>query len=423
MDKDKEKISLLKKTSRYFLLINAFLMLLGTVVLYFYTRSIMQNEVEEELYSRSFRLEHYVSSNSQVIELPPVFEVKEVEHLRPEVIKDTLIYDPSQDEMEKFRELTTYRNLNGNNYQIIVRSMMVETEEIILIIFFLFCIILLIIFLVQFYFNRAWYKRLWKPFFLNLEKMKQFSLPSNPKVELVQSDILEFSELKDQMEELMQKVNSDYQNLKQFTENVSHELQTPLAVMQARIENLLNGHHLDTELFSQLTSLQKDLHRLAQLNKKMVLLTKIENKQFSNSEKIELNLMLKEALENFRELTAVPLFLQEENELEIIGEPQLAQILVNNLISNAVKNCAKDGEVKLVISGSSLEVRNSGEKAIENSADLFNRFSKGERSPGTGLGLAIVKKICELYGYRLSYNFSDQNHCFSIDFETSLETK
>ncbi|MFZ0491076.1 MAG: sensor histidine kinase, partial [Salegentibacter sp.] len=146
MDKDKEKISLLKKTSRYFLLINAFLMLLGTVVLYFYTRSIMQNEVEEELYSRSFRLEHYVSSNSQVIELPPVFEVKEVEHLRPEVIKDTLIYDPSQDEMEKFRELTTYRNLNGNNYQIIVRSMMVETEEIILIIFFLFCIILLIIF-------------------------------------------------------------------------------------------------------------------------------------------------------------------------------------------------------------------------------------------------------------------------------------
>ncbi|MGA9327345.1 MAG: ATP-binding protein, partial [Salegentibacter sp.] len=69
------------------------------------------------------------------------------------------------------------------------------------------------------------------------------------------------------------------------------------------------------------------------------------------------------------------------------------------------------------------EVRNSGEKAIENSADLFNRFSKGERSPGTGLGLAIVKKICELYGYRLSYNFSDQNHCFSIDFQPSLDTK
>ncbi len=88
----------------------------------------MENEVEEELYSRSFRLEHYVEKSGELLELPPVFEVVETPELRSKILKDTLIYDPSQDEMELFHELSTFKKINGKSYRITVRSMVVETR-------------------------------------------------------------------------------------------------------------------------------------------------------------------------------------------------------------------------------------------------------------------------------------------------------
>lgn len=123
---------LLAKASRTFLFTSATLMLIGTVILYFYTKQILNEEVEEELFSTEARIESILNLNNNAVNVPPAIEVKEVVRLRRELLKDTLIFDPSQNEIELFRELTIYKNINGINYRITVRNLVVESKDILI---------------------------------------------------------------------------------------------------------------------------------------------------------------------------------------------------------------------------------------------------------------------------------------------------
>src|SRR5690606_4470272 len=181
----------------------------------------------------------YTTLFRSVLSFPPITQLKKVQHIRPEILKDTIIYDPSQDEMEAFRELSTYKEINGQTYKITVRNLVVESEDILVAIVFSNITIFVLAFLFLFFFNTTKNIKLWNPFFTNLEQMKKFSLSSNEEIQLVDSDVLEFSELKDEILLLTSNVKNEYENLKQFTENVSHEMQTPLAIIQAKIDNII----------------------------------------------------------------------------------------------------------------------------------------------------------------------------------------
>jgi len=283
-----KKIRLIRKTSKTFLGISALLMLVSTVALYFYLRNLLQSEVEEELRSTEARIESSLIENPEPFQLSPVVEIQKVSRLGNEVLKDTIIYDPSQDEMEEFRELSTFSAINGENYRITVRALVVESENILIAVVISYLVIILLVFLFLFYVNRSRNQKLWTPFFHNLEQMKRFSLSSDAPIALMDSEILEFSELNSEIKILTNKVRSDYRNLKQYTEDVSHEMQTPLAIIQAKIENVINMEEpLDDQQFEQLTSIQRDIQRLSQMTKRLTLLTKIENNQFANIEQLE----------------------------------------------------------------------------------------------------------------------------------------
>ena len=152
MSKRKTKIGLLRKASRTFLLTSTVLMLAGTVALYFYTKNLLQGEAEEELYSTEARIETALDSGTKLPSLPPVMEVVIKSSMGPKILKDTLIYDPSQDEMELFRELSTYKEIDGQIYKITVRILVVESEAILMAIVLSYAIILLLAFLFLFYF-------------------------------------------------------------------------------------------------------------------------------------------------------------------------------------------------------------------------------------------------------------------------------
>jgi hypothetical protein len=247
--------------------------------------------------------------------------------------------------------------------------------------------------------------------------MKHFSLSGEASIKLVDSDIVEFSELNREVATLIERVRHDYRNLKQFTENVSHEIQTPLAIIQAKIENMMNVDNLNNPQFVHLASIQKDIQRLTQLNKKLTLLTKIENRQFQNGEIINIGEIVQETLDNFRELSSADIQLVQENDICIKTDLHLATALCTNLISNALKYNSQDAAIKIVLSGQMLRVSNQGEVMLKQPEKVFRRFYRedpGQRS--TGLGLAIVKKICELYGYHLGYTFESRCHTFSVDF-------
>ncbi|WP_037348683.1 HAMP domain-containing sensor histidine kinase [Sediminibacter sp. Hel_I_10] len=417
-----KKINLVKKASKTFLLTGVFLVILSSIVLYVFTRDLLENEIEEVLRSTEYRVAGALKKNNTVYSLPPVTEVHEVEVLGEEIIKDTIIYDPSEDEMELFRELSTYKTINGKIYRITIRDMVVETENFLYAIVISNIAIFILAFLLLFYFNTTRNLKLWRPFFQNLDQMKRFSLTSKAPLALMDSDVLEFSELKNEITVLTNKVRSDYESLKQFTEDVSHEMQTPLAIIQAKIDNIINEHDINERQFEQITSIQKDIQRLKQLNKRITTLTKIDNNQFVNIEEVSLTDLINEKIESFKELQFANLVYASKQEVTVSMDSYLADILINNLVSNAIRYSKKMEEILIITKGNLLIISNFGEKALEHPEHLFLRFYRESKDKhSTGLGLAIVKKICDLYGFQISYQFEVDHHIFSIDFTKELK--
>lgn len=414
-----KKINLLKKTSKAFLLTGLALTILSSTILYFYTKSLLQDQVEESLFSTEARVVDALQNGQIVSSLMPVTEIAKIKDRGPRTLKDTIIYDPSQDEMENFRELSTYEEVDGQLYHITIRNLMVESGDILVAIVLSYISIFILAFLFLFFFNTSRSIKIWNPFFKNLEQMKKFSLSSDEPLELVDSDVLEFSELKEEILLLTTKVRSDYQNLKQFTEDVSHEMQTPLAIIQAKIDNIINEHSINDKQFEQISSIQKDIQRLKHLNQRITLLTKIDNNQFIKVEEVNITKLLTEKIENFKELEIDYISIHSKTDLIVPMDMYLADILINNLISNAIKHSGDKKSISIIAESNVLIIANYGERALQHPEKLFLRFYREANSvKSTGLGLAIVKKICELYGFGILYRFTASQHIFEVDFSS-----
>ena len=396
-------------------------MVLSAIALYLYTKTLLQNEIEEELYSNKDRVERLLIENPDLLGIPPIMMAEKTKIPQANVLVDTLIYDPLQDEVELFRQLSGTKNINGQEYKITVRAMVIESEDILSAIVLTFLTIILLAFIFLFYLNKSRNEKLWKPFFVNLERLKNFSLKSNETLELSESNIVEFDELNKEMQALTTKIQVDYRNLKQFTEDVSHEMQTPLAIIQAKIDNIINDTNINESQFSEFSSLQGDIQRLKQLNKKMILLAKIENNQFTSIESVSINKILKQSTTNFSELASVQFKLLERESVTVKMDKALAEVLCNNLLSNAVKHNLEGKSIDVVVNQDSIEVINSGLMALDHPEHIFDRFYKESRKPdSTGLGLSIVKKICDYYGFYPSYSFKESKHIFQIDFKPKV---
>ena len=400
-------------------------MVISGVVLFFSIKILLESEIEEELYSNKNRVELILESDPEHQGIPPVIEVEKVNRDQQRVLNDTLIYDPLQDEIELFRQLSQTKLINGQHYKITVRAMVIESENILVAIVSTFLIIILLAFLFLFYFNTNRNKKLWEPFFINLNKIKSFSIKERTDLNLIDSGIIEFDELNKELKALTAKVYSDYQNLKQFTEDISHEIQTPLAVMQAKIDTLVNATPINQEQYQQFTSLENDIRKLKNLNKRLILLAKIDNNQFVNDQIISLKQIFEEAIENMTELSSATFKLKSNADPLLRIDPTLAVVLCNNLLSNAIKHNYKDNEILVEIEVDNVQVLNQGKAPINHPEHIFNRFYRESRNKdSSGLGLSIIKKVCEQYGYLPSYMFKAPEtkasifgyHCFKIQF-------
>ncbi|MAZ28694.1 MAG: two-component sensor histidine kinase [Cytophagaceae bacterium] len=393
-------------------------MTLSAAALYFYTKDLLRREIEEELYSNKDRVENLLAKDQEIRGIPPIMEIEKVNREEAEILKDTLLYDPLQDEIELFRQLSGTHTIAGKHYRVTVRAMIIESEDILFAIVFTFIIVLFLAFIFLFYLNKSRNEKLWKPFFVNLDKLKGFSLKSNDALSFEDSDVLEFHELNREMTSLTAKIQTDYRNLKQFTEDVSHEMQTPLAIMQVKIDTIINDAKITKKQFESLSSLQTDISRLKQLNKKLILLAKIENNQFSGAELISINSILKESISNFRELAPVEIEFRDQEEIHANMDRSLASILCNNLLSNAIKHNTKEGPIIVVAQETHIQFINHGKYALAGPEHIFERFYReSKKEDSTGLGLSIVKKICDYYGFEPSYHFRESCHVFQIDFK------
>ncbi|SNR35527.1 hypothetical protein SAMN06265376_10154 [Dokdonia pacifica] len=393
------------------------LMLLTALALFIYTRSLLDNELEEELYSKVAFIEESLNRGNSLSSVEPIIHITRVTEIYPDVLKDTLIYDPRQDEVEMFKELTSVVKTSSGLYEIKTRTLVIESEDIFTAIIVSFLSILAIAFIILFFINKSRNEKMWAPFFTNLNRLKNFSLESRGQLHLESSDIEEFEELNRELQSLTEKLYIDYNNLKQFTEDVSHETQTPLAIIQAKIENIINQNNISNKQYEELTSIQNDIQRLTQLNKCLILLAKIDNDQFSNKEKVDLKKLLENRIEDFSEITNVKFNLLASKNAIIDIDPYLAEVLCNNLLSNALKYGDTSKPIEVIVDHRHLIVKNYGGAKIKDETKIFNRFYKeGASKKSTGLGLSIVNKVCTYYKFKPSYEYIDEQHIFTINF-------
>src|SRR5690606_7826033 len=137
----------------------------------------------------------------------------------------------NKEAIDRFRGLKTNIKINNQNYVLYVETNVEETEETVAYITVVTLLFFLILIVGFWALNRMLSKKLWKPFHDTLQKLKSFQLNNQEHVKFGKTDTIEFAELNATLDKLLQHNIAAYRSQKEFTENASHELQTPLAVL------------------------------------------------------------------------------------------------------------------------------------------------------------------------------------------------
>ena len=325
------------------------------------------------------------------------------------------MHDDNSGEDLPFRYIYyTGNTVKKRGYSITIYQVLTEKihllESISLYTFCLFISLLFISFLLNYLISR----RLWRPFYKSVEKADAFNILSDRPLHLPETDIIEFQQLNKLFERMTQKMRSDYLNLKEFNENAAHEIQTPLAIIRSKSELLMQNKNLRKESIDLIKSINEATNKLFKLNQGLLIISKIENQYFNELKKISLKDVVTDCFDNYREIMSLRNIRVEFNaSSEAIVEMNevLAEVLISNLISNAVRYNIDNGFIKCHIDERQLIISNSGLPLTVDPELLFQRFHKGTDNPqSVGLGLSIVRKITDSYKMKIKYSYSGNIH-------------
>lgn len=264
-------------------------------------------------------------------------------------------------------------------------------------------------------------KRLWKPFDDTLRKVEKFNLVQGDIPHFSDTDVQEFRRLNQSLTQLMRKDQRAYRIQKEFTENASHELQTPLAIIRSKLDLLMQEDM--TEAQARIVSDLYELTiRMGNLNRNLLLLAKIENAQYHATEEVDIAALLTETMPLYDTLRhGHTLTLDDQRTqkgVKLQANAALLESLLKNLIVNSIRHSKSQGKIKIVVADDRLVVSNASEdgKPLD-ATSLFRRFSKSDVSQkGNGLGLAIVKAICDFHQWTVEYAFHAGQHQFVVHF-------
>lgn len=338
--------------------------------------------------------------------------------------KDTLIHmqdaDDEQPEPEPARMLTTACEIQGSYYELKVVNAMVEEDDLInqllWSVLWLYVILITGIILT----NTLVLKKLWKPFYSFLEQLNHFRLGNTKKLPETNSHTREFMDLQNAVKTLLRHSIATFEQQKEFIGNAAHELQTPLAIANSKLELLLEDRELKNTQAEKIAEVFTIFQRLVSLNKALLLLSKIDNKQFFDNQKVSVSERIRKTIREWEELITfkkMNITVSQTRELYINMDPVLVNIIISNLLKNAIFHNREHGTIAINISDTTLNICNTGEQQPLDAEKIFTRFHKSHATTGgTGLGLAIVKAITDLYHLPIAYRFNAGKHCFSIPF-------
>jgi len=401
-------MKLLAQTNRYYGLLAAALFALGGGVLYLTLNWALRNEVDEQLLGQQQAL---TSARASARPGPPHSDSLLVSQTpQPSGLHEAGYYDEEEQTMVPYRELSFPVVRNGNTYWVTLRKSQLETEDLLLVVLSVLLAVLAGLLLSLVALNRwlAW--RLWAPFQRTLAELRAYDLHRRGALALPPTAIDEFTELNQALTQMSARLAADYQRLKDFTENAAHETQTPLAIMQAQLEQLAQDDSLRPASAALVGELYGATRRLSRLHQALTLLSNIENEQFAQAVPVRLDQVVEDKVRHLHErATARALtFSVAVNGVPTLAlHPGLADSLVSNLLQNAVKHSLPGGTIQVTLGTDALVIANAGAGVTGDPARFFERFRKhNAASDSPGLGLSIVEQICRYYGFDLRYDFS-----------------
>ena len=428
-------MKLLNQSIKYLSVSILLILSLWAVVFYFNMLREIKESVDEGLENYKRQIIYNAQTDSTLLTrrefdegLFTILEISESQAKQArDRYSDTLLYmqdaDDEQPELEPVRMLTTAFEAKGHYYELMIINSMVEEgdliEELLWEALWLYLILVASVIVI----NNFVLQRLWKPFYNFLSQLKSYRLGSSKDLPEVTTQIREFRDLQAAVNALLQHTLETYEHQNQFIGNASHELQTPLAIATNKLELLIEKGELEDFQAESIAEVMNLIGRMVRLNKSLLLLTKIENKQFLNNQTVSLNEIVRQTASDFEEMAEfnrVRISIEEISDLAVEMDVSLANTVISNLLGNAIFHNVPNGTVKIVLTENTLRVFNTGERQPLDAGKIFTRFYKSGSGPsGTGLGLAIVKAICRLYNYSVSYRFEDKLHCFELRFGDS----
>lgn len=419
-----QKRSLKNYTLRYLVIAILGIIALWAALFYMYIIEEVYDNIDDGLKDTRLRIMREAESDPEIL-LTREYDIARFrvtplppgDYSRKSHIYNSKMYMPYDDDDEPVRVLQNIFSSKGQEYQLEIYTSTVEEDELLedlltaLVVLYIALVVSIILI------NHFILKKAWTPFYRFMEQLRHYKIGGRNRLDPMPATIREFDELYTELSAMIERNETVYLQQKQFIENASHELQTPLAIASNKLELLMNRPDLTEESLVQIDEISRTLQRLKRLNRSLLMLSKIENRQFQPSGDILLNDLIKQALNDLEMLITskkTEVAFREQGDFIAELNPDLASSLIGNLLKNAIVHNIKGGILDISVSEREVVISNSGETPL-NKEQIFERFYKNEQNErSTGLGLAIVKSIIRLYPFlTLEYDYEGM-HRFTL---------
>jgi signal transduction histidine kinase len=418
-------MKLFAKYNRINIVTSILIFLSGCIAFYFVLDYVLVEQLDEALETEQAEVVKFVEKHNSLPEIintndQQVYFATISTPLLHRVYTSQKMLNQLENETEWMRKLVFGITVNAKNYEVTILKSQEQNEGLLKLVVMIAAGMIAMTLLTGYITNRVVLKRLWQPFYHSIKQISSYDLQKQQLLELPVTNVDEFTLLNKSLNEMASKVEADYHTLKEFTGNAAHEMQTPLAVIAANTESLMQDETVLKNHHTAIITIENAAKRLSRLNQSLLLLAKIENRRFELNEEVEWMSLINQRLHTLDDMIAAQQLQVSVNAVpySTIFHQHLADMLVTNLLGNAIRYNVKGGSIVINLDERSLTVSNTSLLPALNGSKIFNRFYRHPETitEGSGLGLSIVRQICNEAGYALNYEYSNNLHIFSILF-------
>lgn len=401
----------------------ACVILLSVPVFYYTMKHLMYSSLDRAMQEQKTWISHKLKTSApeQVAQADSnVLIVPAVQVLAVEKIYNQMVYVPRRSSLVLHRVLEFNAVAQGRIYRVRIQKSLLETRAILRGIILLQSAVFLLLILGMMLINRQVNRRVWMPFYHTLTRLKNYRVDRHDSLNLPAHAISEINRLNQSLNHLTQHNHHLYMAQKEFTEDASHELQSPLASMQANLDLLWQTSPLNEHQIKLLDNITRAVSRMNRFNRALLMLAKITNNQYADKIAVDIDAVVENALAQLDDAMRqkrIALTVNRLSSVVVMADKTLMELLVNNLIYNAVRHTSPHGHIAVEIFDDTFCVKNTAQDGALNAEKLFRRFQKQtDDADSIGIGLEICKKICDFYDFIILYSFENKHHVFSVRF-------